>query len=196
MESQRASLSSETGSAMNFETLCDTASRRALAYEHQMKDLDARLSSDLSNARAIDTILRELIQGLKNTQRRSSLALTTAVPNTSTSLSEDLRVLNELEDDLPRVRTQVKDIRNIYDRGKGKAKDLVASLEWLNTPIPLRLRAIIFTSDAPVNKRWKVLFRTLFALIFLACIWISWITLRGAIRAHKQRLVWGERLMS
>lgn len=38
--------------------------------------------------------------------------------------------------------------------------------------------------------------RLLFALIFVACMWIAWITLRGAVRAHRQRLVWGERLMS
>ena len=95
-----------------------------------------------------------------------------------------------------------------------QAKELVASLEWLNTPIPLRLRTIIFTSNAPVSTRWKALVvsiarkaegsfvltpqhqRLLFALAFFTCMWIAWITLRGAVRAHRQRLVWGERLMS
>ena len=33
----------------------------------------------------------------------------------------------------------------------------MASLEWLNTPVSLRLRTIIFTPNAPVGKRWKVL---------------------------------------
>ena len=31
------------------------------------------------------------------------------------------------------------------------------SLEWLNTPVSQRLRTIIFTPNAPVSKRWKVL---------------------------------------
>ena len=39
----------------------------------------------------------------------------------------------------------------------GQAQELVESLEWLNTPVPLRLRTIIFTSNAPVSARWKVL---------------------------------------
>ena len=38
-----------------------------------------------------------------------------------------------------------------------QAQDLVESLEWLNTPIPLRLRTIIFTSNAPVSTRLKAL---------------------------------------
>ena len=33
----------------------------------------------------------------------------------------------------------------------------MASLEWLNTPVSQRLRTIIFTEQAPVSKRWKVL---------------------------------------
>ncbi|CAL1715064.1 unnamed protein product [Somion occarium] len=196
MESRRTSLISDKGSAGNFEAMCESASRRALQYEVQMKDLESTLAQDLSNARAIDTILSEVIQGLRSTHRRSHNALTSTIPQTVHSLGDDLAALNELGDDLPNVGRQTRDIRNIYDRGRDKAKDLVASLEWLNTPIPLRLRAIIFTRDAPVDARWKALIRFLFALVFLACIWITWITLRGAIRAHRQRLVWGERLMS
>ena len=38
-----------------------------------------------------------------------------------------------------------------------QAQELVASLEWLNTPIPHRLRKIIFTPDAPVSGQWKAL---------------------------------------
>lgn len=38
-----------------------------------------------------------------------------------------------------------------------QAQELVESLEWLNTPIPLRLRTIIFTSNAPVSARLKAL---------------------------------------
>ena len=38
-----------------------------------------------------------------------------------------------------------------------QAQELMASLEWLNTPVSLRLRTIIFTPNAPVGKKWKVL---------------------------------------
>ncbi|KAI0311750.1 hypothetical protein OF83DRAFT_1068287, partial [Amylostereum chailletii] len=69
-------------------------------------------------------------------------------------------------------------------------------LEWLNTDFYERWRTIIFTRHSPVSWRWKVLMRLLFAIVFAVTAWVSWIALLGAYRAHRQRLVWGERLMS
>ena len=43
-----------------------------------------------------------------------------------------------------------------------QAQQLMASLEWLNTPVSLRLRTVIFTPNAPVSKRWKVLVVSVF----------------------------------
>ncbi|KAI0083916.1 hypothetical protein BDY19DRAFT_899441, partial [Irpex rosettiformis] len=177
-------------------TAIAAASRRAMEHEHQMKDLESKLAEDLSNSRAIDTILREVVNGLHHTQRRSTAALSSTVPYISHALQDDLAALQELGAQLPEIGRQVRHIREVYDRGREKAKDLEESLLWLNTPVPFRLRSIIFTSNAPVSARWKALIRFLFALVFLACMWIAWITLRGAMRAHRQRLVWGERLMS
>jgi len=191
-----AESSSSGSSASRFDAALASASQRAMHYEQQMKDLESKLAEDLSNSRAIDTILREVVQGLQHTQRRSTAALSSTVPYIARALQDDLAALQELGHQLPEIGGQVRHIRGVYDRGKDKAQDLVDSLEWLNTPIPLRLRTIIFTSNAPVSARWKALIRFLFALVFLACMWIAWITLRGAVRAHRQRLVWGERLMS
>ncbi|KAI0923955.1 hypothetical protein AcW1_006757 [Taiwanofungus camphoratus] len=173
-----------------------SASRRTLRYEHQMKDLEAKLAVDLSNSRAINNLLQEVLSGLHQNQRRADAALTSTVPHISQSLDEDLAILYELEEHLPQVGRQIRDIRQVYDHGRDKARDLISALEWMNTPVSLRLRTIIFTPNAPVSARWKALVRTLFALVFLVGVWIAWITLRGAIRAHRQRLVWGERLMS
>ncbi|KAI0705196.1 hypothetical protein BC835DRAFT_1410076 [Cytidiella melzeri] len=198
--------------AARFENAVASASRRAMQYEHQMKDFEAsnvvkrllpslifvqsKLAEDLSNSRAIDTILREVVQGLQHTQRRSAAALSSTVPYVAHALQDDLAALQELGAQLPEIGRQVRHIREVYDRGRDKAKDLEESLEWLNTPVPLRLRTIIFTPNAPVSPRWKALIRFLFALVFSICMWIAWITLRGAVRAHRQRLVWGEGLMS
>ncbi|KAF7794243.1 hypothetical protein EIP86_005375 [Pleurotus ostreatoroseus] len=176
-----------------LDTALASAGRRALHYEVQMKDLETKLAEHLSNSRAIDNILREVVQSL---HRRSSAALTQTVPYISHALQDDLAVLQELGEQLPEVGLQVKHIREVYDRGRGKAQELVKSLEWLNTPVPRRLRTIIFTPDAPVSRAWKAAVRVLFAVTFLACMWIMWITLRGAVRAHRERLVWGTRLMS
>ena len=50
------------------------------------------------------------------------MALTTAVPDTFRSLAEDLKAIKDLEEHLPQVRSQVKDVRNIYDRGRDKVR--------------------------------------------------------------------------
>ncbi|KAI0794037.1 hypothetical protein C8Q74DRAFT_554014 [Fomes fomentarius] len=173
-----------------------SASKRASLYERQFKDLESKLALDLSNSRAIENLLHEAFSGIQQTRERTSFSLTHTVPHVQETLEEDLAALVELQEQLPEVGSQIRDIRKVYDRGRDKAQQLMASLEWLNTPVSQRLRTIIFTQNAPVSKRWKVLVRTIFALVFLACLWISWITLRGAVRAHQQGLMWGERLMS
>ncbi|CCM01819.1 uncharacterized protein FIBRA_03887 [Fibroporia radiculosa] len=178
------------------DTALASMARRASRYEHDIKELEAKLAVDMSNSRAIHNLLQEVLSEIQQNQRRADLALTTSVPHVEHSLDENLSMLEDLERTLPRVGQQVQDIRHVYDRGKAKARDLIATLEWLNTPVSLRLRAIIFTTNAPVSSEWKMLIRALFTLALLACIWIAWITLQGAVRAHRQRLVWGERLMS
>ncbi|KAI8974521.1 hypothetical protein BD414DRAFT_468037 [Trametes punicea] len=174
----------------------ESASSRASLHERQIKELESKLAIDLSNSRAIENLLHDVFTGIRHTSERAEFASTNTVPHIENSLEEDLAILAELEEQLPEVGSQIRDIRKVYDRGREKARDLMASLEWLNTPISQRLRAIIFTPHAPVSKKWKIAVRTLFALVFCACMWIAWITLRGAVRAHRQRLVWGERLMS
>jgi hypothetical protein len=77
-----------------------------------------------------------------------------------------------------------------------QAQALVEDLVWLNTEFYERWRSIIFTSSSPVSWRWKAVMRTLFVISFILCSWLSWIALSGAYRAHRHRLVWGEKLMS
>jgi len=84
----------------------------------------------------------------------------------------------------------------VYDSGRRKAQSLVSDLVWLNTDFYERWRVIIFTSSSPVSWRWKALMRVFFAVSFVACAVLALIAVRGGYRAHKQRLVWGERLMS
>ncbi|RDX48217.1 hypothetical protein K466DRAFT_532661 [Polyporus arcularius HHB13444] len=174
----------------------ESAAKRASYYERTIKELDGKLALDLSNSRAIENLLHEVFTGIQQTRDRTEFSLKNTVPHVRDTLDEDLTVLIELEEQLPEVGSQIRDIRKVYDRGREKAQQLMTSLEWLNTPVSQRLRAIIFTPNAPVSKRWKALVRTIFALVLCACIWIAYITLRGAVRAHRQRLVWGERLMS
>ncbi|KAH9940915.1 uncharacterized protein BXZ73DRAFT_98745 [Epithele typhae] len=149
-----------------------------------------KLALDLSNARAIENLLHEVFASIQQPADRTEFALTHTAPTIAASLEENLTILTDLEEQLPEVGTQIRDIRRVYDRGREKAQQLMTSLEWLNTPVSLRLRAIIFTPNAPVGKRWKVLVRTIFAMVLCACLWIAWITIYGAVRAHRQRLMW------
>jgi hypothetical protein len=77
-----------------------------------------------------------------------------------------------------------------------QAKILVSELDWLNTDFYERWRRIIFTSTSPVSWRWKAIMRTLFVISFMICFWLFWIATAGAYRAHRHRLVWGDKLMS
>lgn len=72
----------------------------------------------------------------------------------------------------------------------------MSSLTWLNTDFRERWRLIIFTSSAPISWRWKALMRISFAVFMVTFLWVAWVAMSGAYRAHRQRLVWGERLMS
>lgn len=150
------------------------------------------------------------------------MALNTQIPHISEELDESLDALAELAEALPTIRTQVADIRRVYTSGRQKvhhyllpfpsgssnarclilpfactqAQSLVDDLTWLNTEFYERWRTIIFTPNSPVSLRWKALMRLVFAISFLMCTWLAWIALSGAYRAHRQRLVWGDRLMS
>jgi hypothetical protein len=77
-----------------------------------------------------------------------------------------------------------------------QAKALAQDLRWLNRTWHERWYEVTFTSEGPVSWRWRTTLRTLFALAFMVAAWMIWVALLGATRAHRQRLVWGERLPS
>jgi len=179
--------------------LADTlkkASTRASRYELQMKGLEANLAESLSNFRAVDSLLQETFTVLNQNASRADDALNSTVPHIYNELDKSGDELTALAESLPTIRTDVSDIRSVYDSGRQKAQKLVADLEWLDTDFYERWRAIIFTSSSPVSWRWKALMRLLFAVSFIVFAYMSWIAVGGAYRAHQQRLVWGERLMS
>ncbi|KAJ7577031.1 hypothetical protein C8J56DRAFT_972164 [Mycena floridula] len=179
-----------------LETALRRVSRQALQYEYQMKDLESKLSESLSNFRAIDSLLQEAFSGLRRNSRRAARSLNTQIPQITTELDESLDALSELTETLPTIRTQVADIRTVYDSGRRKAQLLVKDLTWLNTEFYERWRMVIFTSSSPVSLQWKVFMRSLFTISFMLCFWLSWIALLGAYRAYRHKLVWGEKLMS
>ncbi|KIY63580.1 hypothetical protein CYLTODRAFT_425979 [Cylindrobasidium torrendii FP15055 ss-10] len=179
-----------------LETALGRLSRQAFQYERQMRDLEGKLTENLSNFRAIDSLLQEAFTVLRHNSRRADKAASSQIPEIKAELDDAMEALDALSDTLPTIRTQVADIRSVYDSGRNKAQILVADLTWLNTEFYERWRTIIFTSTSPVSWRWKTFMRFLFAVLFIMCFWISWIALMGAYRAYRHKLVWGERLMS
>ncbi|KAA1470310.1 hypothetical protein DENSPDRAFT_928778 [Dentipellis sp. KUC8613] len=180
-----------------FDAVLSSTTQRAANYEQQIKELEDKLSEDLSNCRAIEGLLRDAYNALKRNSRRADKeALRGYVPHIDEQLAESMEVLSRLEKTLPAVQAQTVHIHATYDSGWEKAKELVHDLEWLNTDFYERWRTIVFTTASPVSERWKLLVRVLFLVCFSLTAWVVWITLRGAYRAHRQRLVWGERLMS
>ncbi|EIW79364.1 hypothetical protein CONPUDRAFT_127435 [Coniophora puteana RWD-64-598 SS2] len=172
------------------------ASSRASEYEVRIGELSGRLSEQLSSLRAVDSLVHDALTSIQRQTLRANRARSVDVPHIRSELDRSLRSLQSLAHTLPTVQTQIGDIRHVYDSGREKAQTLVADLEWLNTDFPARWRTILFTSRAPVSWRWKAMSRAIFVLVLvLACV-VACVALRGAYRAHRQRLVWGERLMS
>jgi len=188
--------SERRGRSQDLEDALNKVSTRTSEYELQMKGLETKLAENLSNFRAIDSLLQETFTSLNRNARRADHALNINVPHINSELDKTKVELMELAEKLPIIRSEVSDIRLVYDSGRRKAQQLVSDLEWLDTDFYERWRAIIFTSSSPVSWRWKALMRLLFAISFIVFAYTSYIALRGAYRAHRQRLVWGERLMS
>lgn len=154
-----------------------------------------------------------LVSCLQRNARRADRALNSHVPHINSELEKTAKELTELGETLPTIRREVSDIKLVYDSGRKKvpsiptsflrtslhplqAQQLVQDLLWLDTDFYERWRTIIFTSSSPVSWRWKALMRLLFAISFIVLTYMSWLALGGVYRAHRQRLVWGERLMS
>ncbi|PPQ91869.1 hypothetical protein CVT25_000744 [Psilocybe cyanescens] len=161
-----------------------------------MKDLESRLIEDLSNFRAIDSLVNDVYTDLQRNHLRAQSSLDQQVPQIRKELEDAMNTLSDLGETLPIIDSEVSDIREVYDSGRVKAQALVSDLTWLNTEFYERWRSIIFTSSSPVSWRWKIYLRTLFVFSFVVCSWLFWIALTGAYRAHRHRLVWGEKLMS
>ncbi|KAJ3999967.1 hypothetical protein F5050DRAFT_754171 [Lentinula boryana] len=202
-------------STSKLEAALKKMSKQAAQYEFQMKELESQLSQSLSNFRAIDSLFKEASTGIKvsrcftllfvdlylsyslqRNHKRAERALHSQIPAIETSLDESSNTLSELTQTLPKIRTQAKDIRVVYDSGREKAQSLVMDLTWLNTSFHERWRRTIFMPNPPVSGRWKAFMRFLFAISFLLCCTVVWVGLGGAYRAYRHKLVWGERLMS
>ncbi|EIM86955.1 uncharacterized protein STEHIDRAFT_147385 [Stereum hirsutum FP-91666 SS1] len=182
---------------INFDAALSCASGRARLHEDQIKQLEDRLSEDLSNCRAIESLLRDAFNTLKRNHRRAERdAIRTHLPHIDAELDKSMQVLSDLELRLPEIQSQVAHIQQVYDSGRRKAQELVQDLDWLNTDFYERWRIIIFTSKSPVSWRWKAIMRFIFAMCFALAAWFSWIALRGAYRAYRQKVMWGPRLPS
>ncbi|KIM44719.1 hypothetical protein M413DRAFT_360359 [Hebeloma cylindrosporum] len=185
-----------TISTSKLEDSLRNAYKQNYKVEILMKGLESRFSDDLSNFKAIDSLLQDVYTTLQRNHKRAERALKLQVPQTKSMLEDSMDTLSELAETLPTTQTQISDIRGAYDSGRAKAHSLVSDLTWLNTEFYERWRTIIFTPSSPVSWRWKVYMRSVFVVSFVICSWLFWIAVTGAYRAHRHRLVWGEKLMS
>lgn len=167
-----------------------------LQHECQIKELEAKLANDLSNSRAIHSLLVDALGSLEGNRQRVDRALTTHIPHIFEELRESMESLVDLQDRLPQIRQQVRTIRDVYDSGRGKAKELVSELEWKHLSFQERCYRIVFTRSAPVSSLEIALFRLAFVLIFVLFAWHLAGVADGAYRAYRHRLVWGDKLIS
>ncbi|KAF9006139.1 hypothetical protein BDQ17DRAFT_1389707 [Cyathus striatus] len=181
-------------STSRLEDRLKKANKHTARQEFQMKELEAKLAYALNDFRSVDELLQEARKGLQ--AYKANYALKTQVPSITQELDNSMATLAELAESLPNIRSQVSDIRKVYDSGRQQARSLVADLTWLNTEFYERWRTTIFTSRSPVSWRWKTVLRIIFVITFIIFSCLAYVTLSGAYRAHRHRLVWGEKLMS
>ncbi|KAF9530435.1 hypothetical protein CPB83DRAFT_850918 [Crepidotus variabilis] len=196
---QPGPLSSEhagTISTSKVELALKRCCKTSLEYEYLVKGLESSLSDHLSNFRAVESLMQESYKNVHRNVQRADRVSKVQANHIKQQLGDLDDSLTELADTLPTIQTQVLDIKQAYDSGWDKAQELVTDLTWLNTDFYERWRMIIFSSSSPVSWRWKVYMRTVFVVSFVVCSWLLWIGLTGAYRAHRHRLVWGEKLMS
>ncbi|KAI4522211.1 hypothetical protein K525DRAFT_199360 [Schizophyllum commune Loenen D] len=177
-----------------LEATLKRVSKQAVQYELQMRELEEKLALSLSNFRAIDGTLQDAFSRLRRASRQADRALVQQTPQIKESLQTSLEELEQLEETLPTVRTQVADIQSAYDSGRKKAQALVADLTWLNTGFFQRWRATIFSSSSPVSWRWKAALRLSLFVSLLFWGWLFWYLLKGTYRTYLHRLPWGELL--
>ncbi|EKM81749.1 hypothetical protein AGABI1DRAFT_112002 [Agaricus bisporus var. burnettii JB137-S8] len=183
-------------STQKLEMALRKASKKAVEYEGQMRDVEATLSHHLAEFRTFDSDVQQTMHTLRVNSNRVDRASNVQVPRIEEELDESMETLVKLGAELPVIQSQVNCIADVYLSGHETARILVSELDWLNTDFYERWRRIIFTSTSPVSWRWKAIMRTLFILSFMACFWLLWIAVAGAYRAHRHRLVWGDKLMS
>ncbi|KAF8347882.1 hypothetical protein F5887DRAFT_954545 [Amanita rubescens] len=185
----------ERVSTNRLEAAVKQASGRTQEFEYQLRAVESQISTTLSNFRAIDSMMQEAYSGIEQHNMRANRALEHQVPYIAKQLEESEESLKELNDTLPAIESQVSEIRAMYDSGRKEAQELVDTLTWLNTDFYERWRRIIF-SDSPVSWQWKLIMRTIFAVSFISCALLFCIAVAGAYRAHRHRLVWGDKLLS
>ncbi|TFY56383.1 hypothetical protein EVG20_g8943 [Dentipellis fragilis] len=106
-----------------FDAVLSSTTQHAANYEQQIKELEDKLSEDLSNCRAIEGLLRDAYNALKRNSRRADKeALREYVPHIDEQLAESMEVLSRLEKTLPAVQAQTVHIRATYDSGWGKGE--------------------------------------------------------------------------
>lgn len=167
---------------------------QCLGCDWRLKELNTRLRENLSNFRAIEGSITDTLAQLTKAEQ-SAEYVRTDIPKLLEELERSHAVLQDLSDKLPRIRSRITSIQHAYGSGRKKAQELINDLIWLNTDFHERWRLIVFTSSAPVSWRWKVTLRLLLSLVVFAILWVTWLALSGVYRAHRQRLLWGERLL-
>ncbi|RXW23869.1 hypothetical protein EST38_g1981 [Candolleomyces aberdarensis] len=108
--------------AVKLEYALKKVSKQAAQYEGQMKDLESKLSENLSNFRAIDSLLSEAFSGLQRNTKRADRAVHHQVPGIHRDLQDSREVLEDLAETLPTVQAQVQDIFDVYESGRQKVR--------------------------------------------------------------------------
>jgi hypothetical protein len=146
--------------------------------------VQSKLSTSLSNARALHALLRASSVSLNSSSTRADRALTQHVPYTSTALRHAGSALSHLAEELPDVRDQTAQVARCYVSGKEKARELISELEFMNLPFFTRTLSVIF-GPSPVSARRALVLRITFGVLVLVFSWVVWVTFNDIVRTQE-----------
>ncbi|KAF8586041.1 hypothetical protein K439DRAFT_1632135 [Ramaria rubella] len=167
-------------SSMSLESFMKEEVAHAARYEQELTVLERNLCAGLKEAREKIALYNEkkaLVQDhIELAKREAELN----IPMIGRARDKTLETVHEVEWKLPGIRSQLMEIRKVYDLGRRRAQTLQAEMEWKAKTDFQQWRSTLLgkspLSPQQVKREWIKLSRRLFLvalslIFFLYFIW-------------------------
>ncbi|KAF8508901.1 hypothetical protein JB92DRAFT_3120433 [Gautieria morchelliformis] len=158
---------------------------QAARYEQQLTTLERNIASELRETREIIAAFKAKKALVHDHIRTSEQMEAVNVPGIGRESARTLEIVNDVEWKLPGIRSQLVEIRKVYDLGRRRAQRLQAEMEWKAKTDFQQWRSTLLgkspLSSQQVKREWlKLLWRFFFVMLALvALMYFVWTFRRG-----------------